>query len=142
MVQARKPTEVNIRINRGETTKSYKTGDERTGAKEYGKESKTKPTPSFVKEAQAKGREIVTKNGLRYRAGYRTDTKKPDTTNTTIKVTPEIKTVPMKKQVPVYTDDRAKSAKNPKLKAKAMTYGTDDPKKGGGTKYKARVRAR
>jgi hypothetical protein len=43
--------------------------DVRTGDTKYGSESNTKPTPEFIKDAQAKEKQLVTKDGKQYRAG-------------------------------------------------------------------------
>lgn len=48
------------------------------GAKSYGKESLSKETPGFVKDAQAKEKDIVMKDGKPFRAGYTTFKKEDD----------------------------------------------------------------
>jgi hypothetical protein len=84
---------------------TYKKADERTGAPSYGKESKTKPTPDFVKSAQDKKQTIVEKDGKKYRAGEHTELKvaRQGTPSPSIKVKltglPTTKTVVTGKEV-------------------------------------------
>lgn len=61
-----------VTATRVKTTKTYTAEDARTGDKSYGRESLTKPTPGFVKQAQSEGKDIVKKDGKNFRAG-RTD---------------------------------------------------------------------
>lgn len=84
---------VSMTFERGKETRKYTPADVRTGHKEYGKESSSKPTPGFVKKAQDAKVDIVHKNGLPYRAGHTETKKAPDKINYKIKVTPDIRPV-------------------------------------------------
>ena len=86
---------VELHHQHGKRTKTYVPADVRTGHTEYGKESKTKPTPGFVKEAQAQKKDIVVKDGKPYRAGHTQHMKQPDKIGIKIKVTPDIRPVKM-----------------------------------------------
>jgi hypothetical protein len=132
---------VTMTAKKGETKKTYAAQDVRTGHKEYGKESKTKPTPQFIKDAQDKKKEIVIKNGKPYRAGTSTEKHEGPRLATKMNITPDIRPVKMStKTVPVKAKTSGKLGG--KLKAMGMTYGTDSPKKGGGTKYVDKVKAK
>jgi len=85
---------VELGFKKGKETRAYEKQDVRTGDVRYGAESKDKPTPGFVKEAQRKGQDIAYKDGKSYRAGTTTTLKEPDQFTTKIKVTPDIR--PMK----------------------------------------------
>lgn len=82
-----------LTFEKGKETRSYAPADVRTGHKEYGKESATKPTPDFVKKAQSAKQDIVYKNGIPYRAGHKTVTKEPDKISVKIRVNPSIRPV-------------------------------------------------
>jgi hypothetical protein len=130
-----------ISVERG--TSSYKPTDVRTGHSAYGKESMTKPTPEFIKKAQRSGVETVVGKGgsdgvkgLTYAAGTRTST--PDKINVS---TPAPK-LEFKKPAQKKVMGQIKVKPKVKLKPMAMTYGTDHPTKGGGSKYVHRVRAK
>lgn len=138
-IEKGEPLKVAVKVTPGKTTKAYKPADERTGDPAYGKESKTKPTPQFVKDAQAKKQDIVEKGGLKYRAGYTSTKTEPNTAKATTSFKPGFKTPDKVTYEPVYEKTAAKKGK---LKAMAMTYGTDSPTKGGGTKYKKKVRVK
>lgn len=81
------PAKVTSGVAIGKTTKDYTPADVRTGHAAYGKESKTKPTPQFVKDAQAKKQDIVHKGGKPYRAGFTTIKKEPDQFKMSVKTT-------------------------------------------------------
>jgi hypothetical protein len=82
-----------MEFKRGGETRTYTKSDVRTGDKAYGKESSTKPTPEFIKKAQAAKVDIVHKDGLSYRAGHTKTEKKKDTHHVKIKLTPHLKMV-------------------------------------------------
>lgn len=94
-------TETKTVVTPGKVTKSYEPADVRTGSPKYGKESLTKPTPQFIKDAQAEKKDIVTKNNLDYRAGYTKETKSPDQVSTTTKLVPGKISIVKKKEVNV-----------------------------------------
>jgi hypothetical protein len=136
----KKESGVEMTFERGKTTREYTPADVRTGDKRYGPESKTKPTPAFVKEAQAKKKDIVMKGGKPYRAGYTEVKEDAPKFSSKIKVTPDVR--PVKTTTTTVTKEKKASGKSgSKLKPMAMTYGTDSPTKGGGTKYKKKVRS-
>lgn len=120
-----------LTFERGKETRKYTPKDERTGSAAYGKESKTKPTPGFVKKAQAAKVDIVHKNGLPYRAGHTKTTKAPDKVGYKIKVTPDIRpvkrTVEMENTTLAQGKKKSKS-KTKKLKARRFVAGGSDKK--------------
>lgn len=67
-----------LHFKHGATKKKFKAADLRTGAASYGPESKTAPTPDFVKKAQSAGVDLAEKDGKSYRAGYTSMEKTPD----------------------------------------------------------------
>lgn len=91
-----------VSVTRVKTSKKYTPEDARTGAPSYGRESLTRPTPSFITKAQSEKKDIVKKGGKPFRAGrteheheYRLalNIEKPDVkslkvTQTTPKVAP------------------------------------------------------
>lgn len=87
---AKKSKGVTLHFQRGKSKTEFKPADVRTGDKDYGPESSTKPTPEFVKKAQSAGVDVVHKGGLSYRAGHSTTTTTPDTHTTKIHDTPSI----------------------------------------------------
>lgn len=117
-----------LSFERGKETRKYTPADVRTGHKEYGKESPTKPTPGFVKKAQDAKQEIVHKNGLPFRAGHKETTKAPDKISYKIKVTPDIR--PVKTTVTEETTTLAQTPKKKvgKLKPMRMVAGGSDKK--------------
>jgi hypothetical protein len=139
-----KTTEVTIKAATPASTtpgsKSYVKSDERTGAPSYGKESKTKPTPDFVKKAQEKGQNFAEQDGKKYRAG----SAGPGKIARDIAAKPAIKvklpSLPTTREVPV--KEAVAKRKIKRLKPMAMTYGTVDKSGRGGTKYKNKVRSR
>jgi hypothetical protein len=140
-VTSEKPTAKQGTMTPSTEKKVFKPADVRTGDKRYGKESATNPTPGFVKKAQGAKVDIATKDGKDYRAGYTTTQKEP------AKFASVQKLPKVKAKLDIRTNvetDKVKSSKSKtgKLKAMAMTYGTDSPKKGGGTKYKKKVKAK
>lgn len=115
---------------------TYKKADERTGAPSYGKESKTKPTPDFVKAAQDKKQTIVEKGGKKFRAGEHTELKvgRQGTPSPSIKV--KLPGMVTTKEVPVVAAKNSGKRKIKRLKPMSMTYGTTNNKTDrGGTKY-------
>lgn len=80
-----------MQMKHGATKKTYTKKDVRTGDPNYGKESKTKPTPEFVKKAQRAGADHAEKNGKSYAAGETKHVKKPDHHSVRIKITPVLK---------------------------------------------------
>lgn len=117
-----------LTFERGKETRKYTPKDERTGSPAYGKESKTKPTPGFVKKAQEAKVDIVHKNGLPYRAGHTETKKAPDKIGYKIKVTPDIR--PVKMTVTTESSSKAQTPKNKsaKLKPMRMVAGGSDKK--------------
>lgn len=129
-------------MQRGAST--YKPVDVRTGKAEYGKESATKPTPEFIKKAQSGRVDTIVgkggsqgKEGLSYAAGVRTTTPDKVTSSFTPPRLRFEKSAPAKQASVRVSTNKSKPGK---LKAMDMTYGTDSPKKGGGTKYVKRVK--
>lgn len=82
-----------LQFQRGAETKNYVKKDVRTGDPSYGKESKTKDTPEFVKKAQRAGADFAEHKGKSYAAGETTTTKTPDKHIVKIKIHPEMKMV-------------------------------------------------
>lgn len=82
-----------IHFSRGKEHRTYKEADVRTGHPDYGKESKSKTTPTFIKRAQEAKQDIVHKDGRPYRAGHKETVKEPDKFRVKIKVTPDIRPV-------------------------------------------------
>lgn len=123
----------------GKETKTYTKAVAYTGDKRYGKDNPSAPQPKHVLEAQKNKQDIsFDKEGKPYRAGF-TTTKKSGPVIQPAKI--EIKKPKVSLQSETVYEKTA-SKKPGKLKPMAMTYGTDDPKKGGGTKYKMKVRAK
>lgn len=134
---------VELTFSRGKETKDYQSARAHTGDKRYGNENPKNKDAKFIEDARAKKKDIAyDSEGKSYRAGYTKTTKEPDKVGINIKK-PDlsgVKIVESKKIEP--KKEVKKSGKSGgKLKARAMTYGTDDPKKGGGTKYKNKVKA-
>lgn len=118
-----------LSFERGKETRKYTPADVRTGHKEYGKESKTNPTPGFVKKAQAAKVDIVHKNGLPFRAGTTETKKAPDKINYKIKVTPDIRPVKTTVETQNTTLAQTPNKKKPaKLKPMRMVAGGSDKK--------------
>lgn len=117
-----------LTFERGKETRKYTPADVRTGSAAYGKESKTKPTPGFVKKAQDAKVDVVHKNGLPYRAGHTETKKAPDKIGYKIKVTPDIR--PVKTTVTTENTTKAQTPKSKKIKLKArrMVAGGSDKK--------------
>lgn len=92
-----KDSPATMHFGHGSTKKKYEKQDVRTGAASYGKESKTNPTPEFVKKAQRAGVDQAEKNGKAYAAGKTTSTKSDDKHQVKISITPVMK---MHKHVP------------------------------------------
>lgn len=87
----KKKKSVTLNFKMGQSKRSFKAADERTGAASYGKESMTKSTPEFVKTAQKAGVDVAEHEGRPYRAGYTSITKEPDKFSISIeKTTPNI----------------------------------------------------
>jgi hypothetical protein len=84
-------TPAKMEFKHGNTKKSYTKKDVRSGDPNYGKESKSKPTPEFVKKAQRAGVDTAEKNGKAYAAGETKSTKTSDQHKVRIKVTPVMK---------------------------------------------------
>lgn len=129
----------------GKTKKTYTSGRSLTGHKDYGKENPKNKDAKFIEDARAKKQDIAYKDGKPYRAGYTTETREEGTfTPGKIpipKPTIKIKVTSSKpEQKPVKKEVKATNKKSGKLKPMGMTYGTDSPKKGGGTAYKKKVR--
>jgi hypothetical protein len=120
---------VTLSHERGKETKKYTPADVRTGHKEYGKESKTNPTPGFVKRAQSAQEDIVRKDNKPYRAGHTETTRTPDKIHAHVKITPDLRRVHS-----TYThhdDTKAKegsSGKKAKLKPMRVVAGGSDKK--------------
>lgn len=91
MNKPEKDTPAQMKFGHGSTKKVYVKKDVRTGDPSYGKESKSKPTPEFVKKAQRAGAETAEKNGKPYAAGESAHTKKADKHSVRVKVTPELR---------------------------------------------------
>ena len=123
----------------GKEKKIFVKADVRTGDKRYGAESKTKPTPDFVKKAQNAKVDVATKGGKDYRAGYTTTQKEPAKFASVTKL-PKVKAKLVVKTNVESDDTKKAKSKTGKLRPMAMTYGTDSPKRGGGTKHKNKVR--
>jgi hypothetical protein len=88
MNKPEKDTPAEMKFGHGATKKVYVKKDVRTGDPNYGKESKTKPTPDFVKKAQRAGVDNAEKGGKSYAAGESKHTKTPDKHRVHVKVTP------------------------------------------------------
>lgn len=93
MNKPEKPEPAQLEHKHGAEKREYKKADVRTGHPSYGKESKKKDTPDFIKKAQQAGADVVHKDGKVYRAGHSTTTKAPDKHSVRIKITPELKMV-------------------------------------------------
>jgi hypothetical protein len=91
MNKPEKDTPAEMKFGHGATKKTYIRKDVRTGDPNYGKESKTKPTPEFVQKAQRAGVDTAEKNGKSYAAGETKSVKTPDKHQVKIKVTPEFR---------------------------------------------------
>ena len=129
-----------MKFSRGKETKTYTSARSFTGNPAYGKDNPSKPDPEFVEKARAEKKDIAyDKAGKPYRAGYTETKKEPDQVSTKIKVVPDIRPVKLQTKVLVKHKTGQQSGK---LKPMGMTYGTDSPSKGGGTKYKMKVKAR
>lgn len=111
-------------VVRTKTTKTYTPDDVRTGAKEYGKESSTKPTPEFIRKAQSEGKQIVKKDGLPFRAGrveyeheYKMNTpiSKPDVKALKLNSTTTPKATPIKRAAPAQQFGKAPARKMPRV---------------------------
>jgi hypothetical protein len=133
-------------FQRGKETKSYTPVDVRTGHPAYGKESSSKPTPKFIKTAQAAKQDVVVKNGLPYKAGTTETKKAPDKINYKIKVTPDIRPVKTTTETANTTLAQERKEKVVKLKARRMVAGGSDKndhpanKVGVGTKSGFKIR--
>jgi hypothetical protein len=88
MNKPEKDTPAQMKFSHGSTKKVYVKKDVRTGDPSYGKESKTNPTPEFVKKAQRAGAETAEKGGKAYAAGENKSVKTTDKHHVKIKVTP------------------------------------------------------
>lgn len=88
--KGKKSSSVTLHFQKGKTKKTFKAADVRTGHAEYGAESKTKPTPDFVKKAQAAQVDVIHRDGKPYRAGHTTEHKESDTHATRLDHTPTI----------------------------------------------------
>ena len=86
-----KDSPAQMEFKRGAEKKVYIKRDVRSGDPNYGKESKTKPTPGFVKKAQSAGVDFAEKDGKSYAAGTTTKIKTPDKHHVKVKITPEYK---------------------------------------------------
>lgn len=92
-------SKVDLHHQRGEEKTKYRKEDVRTGDPRYGKESATKPTPDFIKKAQAAKVDVVHRDGKPYRAGHSETTKNPDK-HIKIKIKPDLRMV---KKTPIAT---------------------------------------
>jgi len=130
-------TTVSTSITAGKEKSTYTPARAMTGDKRYGKESSSNPDPGFVQDARKNKQDIAfDKGGKPYRAGTTMTTSTPPRMNVDVKIGDQDLRPVVRKEVEV------KEKKKPgKLKAMAMTYGTDSPT-GGGTKYKNRVSPR
>lgn len=88
MNKPEKDTPAEMKFGHGATKKVYVKKDVRSGDPNYGKESKTKNTPEFVKKGQRAGVEEVEHKGKSYAAGENKSTKTTDVHKVNVKVTP------------------------------------------------------
>lgn len=139
----KKKSSVQLGFKKGKETKEYTPARVLSGHKEYGKEDATKKDAAFIEEARAKKQDIVHKDGKPYRAGHTKVTKEPDTHTIDVEIEhPKFKLAPAAKvEKKVEKKDTGSGKSGGRLKPMNMTFGTDDPKRGGGTKYKKKVRS-
>lgn len=126
----------------GKETKTYTPTRALTGDKRYGKENPKNADAPFIEKARSKKQDIAyDKSGKPYRAGVTTTTKEPGKF-TAAKIGIEKPKINTKKPAATAPKKEVKATKKKtgKLKPMAMTYGTDSPKRGGGTSYKNKVR--
>jgi hypothetical protein len=140
-------TTVELKIQPGSEKRKYTPSSAETGHPAYGKGggtgSKLKP---MLDKARAAGADVAhDKDGKPFRAGTTTVTKTPAKSTTVVNLRPHIpKPVQgeLEKRKAASVQKKVVKSKPAKLKARAMTYGTDSPKKGGGTLYKRKVSPR
>ena len=127
---------VTTTIAGGKESSTYTPARAHTGDTRYGKENPGKADPKFVEDARRNKQDVAFDNeGKPYRAGFTTKTSTPPKMNVSVQIGDQDlrPLVPHQAQMP-------KAGKGGgKLKAMAMTYGTDSPS-GGGTKYKNKVK--
>lgn len=82
--------ESEVKFVHGPEKKVFVKKDVRTGDPNYGKESKTNPTPDFVKKAQKAGAEHAEKDGKSYVAGVSKTMKTPNKIQVKIKLNPHM----------------------------------------------------
>lgn len=114
-----------------------------TGDKRYGKENSAGKDADFIEKARAKKQDIAyDKDKKPYRAGVTTVTKEPGKFTAAKVAIPTPTRMSIKSNVVAKKKPEVKATghKTGKLKPMAMTYGTDSPK-GGGTKYKNKVKS-
>lgn len=133
----------------GKETKTYTSSRALTGDPRYGKENPKGKDAPFIEKAREKKQDIAyDKSGKTYRAGVTTVTKEPGKFTAakiaidkpTIKLSKSV-TKPTKPTVTAKKEVKSTGSKKGKLKPMSMTYGTDSPKKGGGTSYKNKVKS-
>lgn len=134
-----KKSTVTTTIAAGKESSTYKPARTHTGDTRYGKEDPGKADPRFVEDARRNKQDVAfDKEGKPYRAGFTTKTSTPPKMNVSVQIGDQ----DLRPLVPHQAQSPKKSGKSSgKLKAMAMTYGTDSSK-GGGTKYKNKVSAR
>jgi len=140
-------SEVELGFERGKSKSTYKPASAETGHPAYGKPGAGSKVRSLLDKARSAKVDIAHDDeGKPYRAGYTTAEKEPDKFTVKLNVKPSIPdriNPPSGNKTPIATKSAAVVKKKPgKLKAMAMTYGTDSPSKGGGTMYKKKVSAR
>jgi hypothetical protein len=123
------PAEVSQTFNRGAESKSYTPTSVETGHPAYGKPGGGThgEMNKVIGDARAHGQEITkpTSQGLVYKAGTETVTKKPDEFKTSVKINPTIKmNVPQAK--PVYAKTAARNQGG--FKKMSITLGGSDKK--------------
>lgn len=135
----KKKSSVTMTVTPGKEKSEYKSTRVLSGHPEYGKEKASNKDAKFIEDARKKKEDVVYKDGKPYRAGTTTTTKEKDKVAIDVKVEhPKFKMVPAKEKG---SFKEPGASKTKKLKPMAMTYGTDSPTKGGGTKYKNKVKS-
>ncbi len=113
-------TSVDLGFKRGPVKTTYTKARAFTGHKAYGKDNPNAPEKPEVVQAQNRRQDFAyDKKGLKYRAGYTTQTKEPDKFTTKIDVKPNIQ----KRDVKVSYMSKPTALSGGKLKARALTKG-------------------